>query len=528
MLFKTVRYYTGLTGFFIFCNMLLASCHAESRKSTETNVSAKKYHFNNSGNDNNDGSIDHPLKSISRIKTLLLNAGDSILLAGGQVFSGTLVVNYNTRGTSPSPVVISSYGAGTAMIESGNEAGLIINNSSYLRLQNIRVRGAGRKDGNTTSGVSIAHSGNIQLQNIEVSGYQKSGLLIRNCSNMIVDKVFAHDNGYAGIAVDGENFLKTDCRNIEIKNCRAENNPGDPTRKDNHSGNGIIVSQSTNLKISYCTSTNNGWDMPRIGNGPVGIWAWEVDSVTIEHCLSYRNKTSKGGEDGGGFDFDGGVTNSVIQYCLSYENEGSGIGLFQYDKASVWENNTVRYNVSINDGSVSAAKAGIYIWSANADYKLTKCQVYNNTIYNDRNAAISFAPLTVSEGLRFYNNILVGKREIISGSTMTGQYTGNCWWSIDDGFNVNQLKNFSQWRIQKQQETLNGAATGLNADPGFSNLDNLTVNTAEMLPGFQWVKVTSPSFVNGGVDLGSLSGILTGGIDLNGHAAPLKGIGASF
>jgi hypothetical protein len=521
MIFKIASYYTGLTSFFIFYNMLLASCQAESRTPGNTAVPVKAYHFSNTGDDNNDGSSSHPWKSISRIKTLVLNAGDSVLLAAGQTFSGTLVVNYNTNGTSANPVVISSYGTGMATINSGNEAGVIINNSSYLQLQNIQLRGAGRKEGNTTSGISIAHSSNIQTKNIEVSGYQKSGLSIRNCSNMIVDNVFAHENGYAGIAVDGDNFLKTDCRNIEIKNCRAENNPGDPTRKDNHSGNGIIVSQSTNLKISYCTATNNGWDMPRIGNGPVGIWAWEVDSVTIEHCLSYRNKTSKGGEDGGGFDFDGGVTNSIIQYCLSFENEGSGIGLFQYDKATVWENNTVRYNVSINDGSVSAAKAGIYIWSANADYKLTKCQVYNNTIYNDKNPAISFAPLTFSEGLVFYNNILVGKKEIISGSNMTGQYTGNCWWSIDDGFNVSQLKDFTQWRIQKQQETWNGTATGLNTNPGFSNMQNMTLSNAGMLSGFQSVKAPGAAFVNGGVDIGSLFGILTGGIDFNGHTAPL-------
>jgi hypothetical protein len=31
----------------------------------------------------------------------------------------------------------------------------------------------------------------------------------------------------------------------------------------------------------------------RIGNGPVGIWACETDSVVIQHCISYRNKTAE-------------------------------------------------------------------------------------------------------------------------------------------------------------------------------------------------------------------------------------------
>jgi hypothetical protein len=268
--------------------------------------------------------------------------------------------------------------------------------------------------------------------------------------------------------------------------------------------------------------------MPRIGNGPVGIWAWDSDSVTIEHCLSYRNKTSKGGEDGGGFDFDGGITNSVIQYCLSYENEGGGIGLFQYDKAGPWENNTIRYNISINDGSVSAAKAGIYIWSTNKIYKLKNCKIYNNTIYNNKNAAIGYAPLTVSEDFVFYNNILFGKKEIISGNTITGKYLGNCWWSFDDGFNVNQIKDINTWRIQKKQEKLDGNPTGINVDPGFTSLSSISITDAKMLPAFQSAKIVNQLLVNVGINIHQLFGLQTGEKDFNENTAPIKGIGACF
>ncbi len=528
MTLRSILYYPGFSPVFIFFISILFSCQAGVNAPVDTNPIARAYYINNSGNDNNDGSSVHPWKSISKIKDLDLYPGDSVLLAAGQDFNGTLLINYNTIGSVEYPVVISSYGNGRAIINSGNEAGLIINNGSCIQLQDIVVKGAGRKDGNTANGISIAYSSCIKAQNIEVSGYQQSGLLIRNSSDVVVDNVYAHENGYAGISVDGENLLKTDCRNIEIKNCRAENNPGDPTRKNNHSGNGIIVSQSTNLRIAYCTATNNGWDMPRVGNGPVGIWAWDVDSITIEHCLSYRNKTSRGGEDGGGFDFDGGVTNSVIQYCLSYENEGSGIGLFQYDKAGVWENNTIRYNISINDGNVSAAKAGIYIWSASATYKLKNCQVYNNTVYNDQHAAISFAPLTVSEGFEFYNNLLIGKKEIITGNTMTGKYLGNCWWSVDDGFNIGQVKDFTAWRNQKKQETLNGNPAGINSDPGFVNMGNITISDAKKLFEFQSAKAVNPALINGGIDIHNLFGIIKGEKDFNEHPAPVKGIGASF
>ena len=73
------------------------------------------------------------------------------------------------------------------------------------------------------------------------------------------------------------------------------------------------IIHSAQVLIEYCTATNNGWDMPRTGNGPVGIWAYESDSVLIQRCIAYRNKTQKGAADGGGFDFDGGMTNSIIR-----------------------------------------------------------------------------------------------------------------------------------------------------------------------------------------------------------------------
>lgn len=508
--------------------VLLGSCQAEKGKPADNSSSSRAYYLSNAGNDNNDGSKANPWKSLSKIKGLQLQAGDSVLLAGGQTFAGTLQIGYNTTGTADKPVVIASYGGGQALIQSGNAAGLVINNSQYLQLQNLRVNGAGRKDGNTTSGISIAYSGHISIDNIEVAGYQKSGLLIRNCSDITVQNVSAHDNGYAGIAVDGENAKQTDSRNITISHCRAENNPGDPSNRNNHSGNGIIVSQCTGVRIAYCTATNNGWDMPRTGNGPVGIWAWDADSLVIEHCLAYRNKTSPGGGDGGGFDLDGGVTNSIIQYCLSYENEGSGIGLFEYDQAKPWYNNTIRYNISINDGNVSAAKAGIYIWNASTTQKLKDCFIYNNTIYNTQNAAISYASESVNEGFVFYNNILAGKKEIITGTNITGKYLGNCWWSITNGFNVSQVTNYNTWASQQQQESLNGNKTGINVDPGFIGAGNITITDATQLSSFLAFKAGLPVLLNGGIGIQQVAGIPTGGKDFNGNAAPVKGIGASF
>ncbi len=232
----------------------------------------------------------------------------------------------------------------------------------------------------------------------------------------------------------------------------AINNPGDPANDSSHSGNGIIAGRCKNVLIEYSSATNNGWDMPRQGNGPVGIWAYEADSVIIQNCISYKNKTSVGGEDGGGFDFDGGVTNSIIQQCLSYDNQGSGFGIFQYARASSWHDNIIRNNISENDGNVSRAGASAFIWNGSKDKnKFKNLQFYNNVLYNSKGSVINYDKDSEHIGFRFYNNIFVAKDELVTGKGSIGSdaFLINVWWSLTSGFKMNGIKDFKSW-IQQE------------------------------------------------------------------------------
>jgi len=236
--------------------------------------------------------------------------------------------------------------------------------------------------------------------------------------------------------------------NILIQNCRAENNPGDPSILNNHSGNGILVGVSDCVIIDHCTATNNGWDMPREGNGPVGIWAWESSHITIQYCVSYKNRTSRNGKDGGGFDLDGGVTNSVIQYCLSYENEGAGYGLFQYSGASRWSDNIIRYCTSINDGLKTAGSGGFFLWNGSGDdSQLTNCQIYNNLVYSDSVPVLSFENASAHKNFSFYNNIFIGSVQPISGHNSGSTFNGNTWWSMRRPYEYHNLEIMKLNRI---------------------------------------------------------------------------------
>lgn len=494
------------------------------------NAKPRTYYLAVTGNDKNAGTVNHPWKTIGKINSIHLSAGDSVLFKAGQSFKGTLKVDSMSGGVSNCPVVIGSFGNGTAEINAGNASAILIEKAAFISINNLKLTGSGRKTGNAGDGIAVLNSSNVEVDKLDIDGFGNSGVSVYASFNVRVVNVYAHENGFAGISVSGEYKHKESCSNIYIGYCKAYNNPGSPTLKNNHSGNGIIAGECSKLLIEYCSATNNGWDMPRIGNGPVGIWCYEADSVIIQHCLSYRNKTSKGGDDGGGFDLDGGVTNSIIQYCLSYENQGSGYGIFQYAGASNWYNNIIRYNISENDGNVSAAGAGIYIWNSSDDsLQFYNCIVHNNTIYNNKGSVISYAGQSARKGFSFYNNIFIASDTLLKGNRESDMFLGNNWWSLKSNFNIGGITDLNKWAKQSGQEILEGTVVGLNINPGFKIQTSSSVSSCDNLKLIQRYKLdTTSPLRKQGLDLHRLFGIEPGGIDFNGQPALEKGIGASF
>jgi len=489
----------------------------------------RAYYLSQEGNNSGAGTLADPWKTIDRLNQETLKPGDRILFKGGETFAGTINLDSSDHGTPDYPILLSSYGNGKAQISSSNNEGLKMSYSHDIRIERINFAGSGRKSGNKSSGVDIMRSHDIEIDSLDIEGYQKSGLLINSSSFVRATTIFAHDNGFAGIYVSGENN-RQDCYQIYIGNCRAENNPGDPTELYDQSGNGILVVLCRRVTVEYCVATNNGWDMPWNGNGPVGIWACRADSVVIQRCISYRNKTSPGAEDGGGFDLDGGVTNSYIQYCLSYENQGAAFGIFQYDEAGPWDNNVFRYNISQNDGLVTTARAGAFIWNGTNDPKqFSRCYFYNNVIYNTNGAALNFADESALSDFYFCNNIFVAKDNLLVGNYNNSAFYGNDWWSMSNGFNVNGVTNFTQWAQVAKKEMLNNQLTGYQVEPRFANPGSAIVTDPGILKSFLDYKITdNPGFLYSGVDLQSLLAIDPGPTDFNQKPVARNSIGASF
>jgi hypothetical protein len=272
---------------------------------------ARDMHVSPRGDDANPGTARRPWRTVAKVNATPFSPGDRVLFQGGQIFAGPLELDERHSGSADRPVAFASYGAGRAAIDGGTGRAIAVQGASHLSIAELKLTGAGRKTGSTASGLVIAASNGVAVDRVEVSGFRRSGVEIDGSRNIRLTRVHAHNNGFAGISSGG-----AASHDLYIGHCLAENNPGDPTVRKNHSGNGIVVGQARGALIEYSEARYNGWDMPWTGNGPVGIWTYQSDRVV--HPVLRRPSQPQHGHDGGGFDFDGGITNSACSSTTTH------------------------------------------------------------------------------------------------------------------------------------------------------------------------------------------------------------------
>jgi hypothetical protein len=271
-------------------------------------------------------------------------------------------------------------------------------------------------------------------------------------------------------------------RNLQIRRTTVSKCYGDPTIKGPHSGSGIIMSGTKGGVIEDCTAHDNGGGTnDSSGGGPVGIWCWGCDSVTIQRCLVYNQRTTPGVNDGGGFDIDGGATNCVIQYCYSYNNAGYGYLVCEFEGATPIDRAIVRYNISWNDGR-ERGQSGLGVWNGNPTAASCRGIVFhNNLVVCDATAGSAVKMGFASKPLEaaFYNNVFVrtaGHKVIdIDRPANTLVFKGNAYW-VQGGapewvWGGNVFRSLADWRNAiHQPETHRGEAVGLEADPRLADL----------------------------------------------------------
>jgi hypothetical protein len=232
--------------------------------------------------------------------------------------------------------------------------GLTGDDVSSVTIENLDVvgtRGSGISFYADKAGIS-----GLTLNDVTVSGFTSGyGVLIGTVgkgtySNISLNEITAFSNGDAGISTYGNTGSIS---NFSLTNSTAYNNPG-IKGSNSPSGSGIMLGGLNDATVEYCVAYNNG-AKNNANSGPVGIFAYDSNAVTISNCDSYNNKTQY--HDGGGFDLDGGVTNSTIIDCISSGNVGYGFAAFTYAGSTANSGNYFLDNVSTGDGE------GFEYWS---------------------------------------------------------------------------------------------------------------------------------------------------------------------
>jgi hypothetical protein len=440
------------------------------------------YYVSPYGSDSKSGtSSGSAWKTIDRVNRQTLKAGDKVLFQGGKTFNGGLYVPSKEGGTSTNPVYFGTYGSGKATINSGSKHGIDIAQTAGVSINNLKF--VGNKMGGA-SGIYVhldwsnVDKSGLTVNNVEASNYSRDGMEIKingpggsSLSNVKIENSSFHDNKYDGLkATSMKHYVN---KNWIVRNVKAYNNYGSRSISS-VTGSGIYIADVDGLLVEKCVAYNNGKD----GAAAVGIWAAGSNRVTFQYNESYNNKT-RAISDGGGFDFDWDVKNSVMQYNYSHGNDGPGYLLGAGSHAN--DNNIIRYNVSENDGRKNG-KSGIQIWG-----NVSNAKIYNNTVYvswsgNSGTAALnahnSGSNGKVGRNIEIRNNVFAatgGAKVLNITSAMTNggglKFVGNAYHSYSGGFKIqwgsSGITSLSSFR-GKGQEKLNGYSTGHQGDPKLS------------------------------------------------------------
>jgi Right handed beta helix region len=527
-----------------------------------------QYFVSPSGSDSlNDGrSQAAPWATIAKVNSSTYQPGDSILFQGGQTFTGGLNLtssHWNRALAATNPVTIGSYGTGRATISSGTAAGFIATNLGGFHLRDLNFVGAGTTD---VDGILVTNLENgtgkiqyVRLTNVNITGYGKSGFMLwggygspvsvantAGFNDVVLDnvvaignaKVHVGNNGTAGIRVQGVYGFTIDPThpthtNITVRNCDAHDNLG-KAAATSWTGAGIVFGGVQNGLIENCIAYNNGTNS-NSESGPVGMMAFDCDTITIQFCEAHHNHTGNL-SDGGGFDLDGWVTNSIIQYCYSHDNEGSGFMCYNYSDATAtgaWSNNTVRYCISQNDATKNPTgnvEGSISLGSDGGP--LLNLKIYNNVAYNNQanGTVLHIGRPNVGTSTGFVaNNILYSPANawVLNAETFapTITFSGNDYYAAGTfriKWNNTTYSTLATWKTASSKES----GTGLTANPllvAAGGAGTLGGYVPLSLPHYQLT--AGSTMINAGRDIATQFGASIGTRDFYGTSLP---VGAGY
>ncbi|MCL2152160.1 MAG: DUF4982 domain-containing protein [Oscillospiraceae bacterium] len=164
-----------------------------------------------------------------------------------------------------------------------------------------------------------------------------------------------------------------------------------------------LVINSVSHPYKYSSLTGNA-----VSNLSAGVWPFDSDATIFQYNEVCYTGVPRDNEvaDGEAFDSDYYTTNNLYQYNYTHDNEG-GFFMVCGPESSYTEGSVVRYNISVNDGSMYGKRS---IFEIGGGGGVDNTWIYNNTIYTSPDHAVFQVTRGEpwegkSRGTHFVNNI---------------------------------------------------------------------------------------------------------------------------
>lgn len=391
---------------------------------------ATNYYFSSSsGNDTNDGSVNSPLKTISKLNALLLRAGDIILFKKGDTFIGQILVSYS--GSVGLPIVYNSYGTGELPILTASNGSngiadplstIKIIGKQYLEFHNLQIENE-RFDAESGSPNDQAYGIYYQsFKTLPVSKDFEDAVLFKHFrfSNLVVRNVYSlgsSNTDFDSIYSSGIYFLDAFINDVIIEDCYftdlertgiwLRRYVSDAIIRNNKfidtGGSGTIMSAARRVlyENNLMRFTGSDTDVRMVKRGS-GMWVFNSDDIVAQYNISQH---ARGSGDSSGMHVDYGNSNILFQYNYLEDSAGGFCETLGENVNIIW-----RYNISVNEGNKNGVNR--LLWASDYAFvpkKSEKIFVYNNTIYQGLKYQNIMADSKISlkaTSLNFINNII--------------------------------------------------------------------------------------------------------------------------
>jgi len=315
-------------------------------------LSARTWYVDSrNGNDASDGLAENRAwKTLDRLNSADLTAGDRVLLRAGSEFHGQLKVRW--------PVAVDKYGDGKLPLIAADgkfHEALLIENTDNVEVSNLELTNTGVKREPFRYGARIRAWDHGVMRNVRLKG-----LFVHDVNGSLVKK--DEGEGHGIVWENGGQKVKSRFDGLIIENChlvRTDRNgicgfvPYPSEDKTNLSTNVVIRGNvledigGDGIKVWGCKGALVERNVlrnarQRCDDYAAGIWPWASDDTVIQF-----NEVSgtKGTKDGQAFDSDAYTANTIFQYNYSHDNDGG----FMLLCCSHNTGTVVRYNISQND-----------------------------------------------------------------------------------------------------------------------------------------------------------------------------------